>query len=163
MPLSTRLELALSSRSNGVCKKCGKSIVPGAMILGRGICYECLLAEGGKPRTEEHHVFGRPGPTVVIPGNFHRALNRQLQARRPTLNRKASDPALATAQLFTLIAELAEAGAEYASCLGLPEWVGQLAKIIADACRSMADRQLSIYAHVAGQLGPDWHQKVVLS
>jgi hypothetical protein len=163
MPLSTKLELALSVQSNGVCKHCGKSIAAGAMILGRGICYECLLAEAGKRRTEEHHVFGRPGPAVVIPGNFHQALNRQLEARRPVLKRKRDDPLVAAAQLFTIIAELAEVGADYATCLGLSEWVAQLAKIIADACRSMADRQLSIYAHVADQLGPDWHKKGALS
>jgi hypothetical protein len=163
MPLSTKFELAVTANSGGTCPKCGRGVPAGSMMAARGICYECCLVADGKPPVEDHHVFGRPGPTVLIPGNFHRALNRQLEARRPILKRKTNDPSITAAQLFTVIAELAEAGADYARSLGLPDWVAELAKTVAVACRNMADEQLSIHAHVADQLGPDWHTKVALS
>jgi hypothetical protein len=132
------------------------------MILRRGICYECFLVQVCKSPLEEHHVFGRPGPTVIVPGNFHRALNRQLEARMPILRPKIDDPLVAAAQLLTIIAEHAEAGADYSRCLGLPDWVAELAKIIAAACPNMADKQLVIHAHLIDQHSADWLKHVVL-
>jgi hypothetical protein len=158
MPLSTKFELAVTAGSGGTCKECARAVPTGAIMPARGICYECCLMADGKPPVEDHHVFGRPGPSVFIPGNFHRALNRQLEARRPILKRRADDPHVQAAQLFTVIAELAEAGADYARSSGLPDWIAQLAEIIAKSCREMADRQLSIYARWTDQLGPDGHK-----
>jgi len=139
-------------------------VVPaGSMIPGRGMCYECCLLADAKPPVEDHHVFGRPGPSVLIPGNFHRALNRQLEARRPILKQRTDDPHICAAQSFTVDSELAEAGADYARCSGLSDWVAQLAEIIAKSRRDAADRQLTIHAYLTDQLGPDWYKKVALS
>jgi hypothetical protein len=164
MALSTKLELSLSANSNGTCNDCHRCVPAGAFIQSRGICYECSRRHAGNPTTEGHHVFGRSEPIVVhIPANLHRAINRRQEARRPILKQKTNDPLLGAAQLFTIIAELAEAIADYARCLALPDWISNLADIIANACRNAADRQLSIHVQLVQQSGPDWHKQFVRS
>jgi hypothetical protein len=125
----------------------------------RGICYECFLRVAGKSTFEGHHVFHRQRATIVpIPGNLHRPLSRQHQARRHILKSPPTDPIVEAAFLLTVVAELATAGADYARSLAAPNWISELADPIAAECRRAADRQLSVHAYLVETLGPNWHQ-----
>jgi hypothetical protein len=157
MPLSSALELALSSQSATICPRCGP--VPIGAMTKRGICYECCLRADGKSTLEGHHVFGRQRDTIVpIPGNFHRPLNRQRQARPHILKSPPTGPILEAAFLLTVVTELMAAGADYARSLAVPNWICELADPIAAECRRAADRQLSVHAYLVDTLGPNWHK-----
>jgi hypothetical protein len=155
--LSSALELALSSQSATICLRCGP--VPNGAMTKRGICYECCLRAAGTSTFEGHHIFGRQRATIVpIPGNLHRALNRQRQARPHILKSPPTDPILEAAFLLTVVAEHAAAGADYARSMAAPNWISELAEAIAVECRRAADRQLSVHAYLVETLGPNWHQ-----
>jgi hypothetical protein len=124
-------------------------------------CYECMLADLGRKRTEGHHPFGRNDPafaeTVVeIPGNWHRALDAR-RARRPKiLKRPGEDPLHRIAAVVATLGEAADAVAEFARLEEWPDWVATIADLFARAAGAATDWLLILAGKLDERLGPTW-------
>jgi len=148
-------------RDRGGACRCGESR-PEAMTQREvPACYECMLADLGRKRTEGHHPFGRNNPafaeTVVeIPGNWHRVLDAR-RARRPEiLKRPGDNPLHQIAAVVATLGEAADALADFARREEWPKWVAFLTDLFAKTASAVTDWLLILAGKLDERLDAEW-------
>jgi len=137
------------------CRQCDEGR-PEA-ITKSGLCYEDMLLQNGRKRTEDHHPFGRHSKIVVaVPGNWHRVLDSRRAQRPEILKRPGDNPLHQIAAIIITLGEAAAALADYARHEQWPDWTWKLADLFSSAANSVANWLLVLAGRLDERLGADW-------
>ncbi len=147
-PIHSDARVARRTREVGPGAKCAlcDERDPRALVAraSRVLCYECLVAEQGRPRTEKHHFPNEDNALliVMIPGNDHRILNeRQRDWPEKTFRNPHGSPLLKASA-------------------AIRGWVDVLRLIIDRGVGWIPAFLEELDAWLSGRLGPEWWRHI---